>query len=377
MQPLNLAFVGGSINSAVGYTHFVSSAMDGRWQLVAGCFSTNPQVNLETAQAYGVSPERLYATLQELLDKERSRLDAVVILTPTPAHFENVMACMRAGVPVICEKSLATNRAQAEAMLALRDELHAFLAVTYNYTGYPMLRELADRIAKGGLGKILHFVAEMPQEGYVRLDAHGNKPVPQSWRLADRDIPTLHLDLAVHLHQIMHYLTGQRPLQVVSDQNHYGWFAGVVDNASCLCRYTNDVQGLLWFSKSALGYRNGLRVRIYGDRASAEWYQLNPEELSISNIDGSRETVDRTSAVAIANQRRYNRFKAGHPAGFIEAFANLYQDIADALLQYKRSGSWHSGEVFSVELALEGMHFLEAMVASTKSRAWQSVGDAS
>ena len=144
MQPLNLAFVGGSINSAVGYTHFVSSAMDGRWQLVAGCFCTDPQVNLETAQVYGVSPERLYATLQELLDKEKSRLDAVVILTPTPAHFENVMACMRAGVPVICEKSLATNRAQAEAMLALRDELRAFLAVTYNYTGYPMLRELAE-----------------------------------------------------------------------------------------------------------------------------------------------------------------------------------------------------------------------------------------
>jgi predicted dehydrogenase len=312
-----------------------------------------------------------------MLGKEKDRLDAIVVLTPTPAHFEDVMACMRAGIPVICEKALATNRVQARAILNLRDELNAFVAVTYNYSGYPMLRELADRIAKGKLGKILHFMAEMPQEGFVRLDAEGNKPRPQSWRLADRDIPTLHLDLAVHLHQIVHYLIGQKPVEVVSDQNHYGWFAGVVDNASCMCRYTNGVQGQLWFSKSALGHRNGLRIRIYGDQGSAEWYQLNAEELTLSYVDGRREILDRASAAEISNQRRYNRFKAGHPAGFIEAFANLYHDIADALQLYKRTGSWQSSEVFSADLALEGMNFLEAMVSSANSRAWQAVGQES
>ncbi|HYR44110.1 MAG TPA: Gfo/Idh/MocA family oxidoreductase [Terriglobia bacterium] len=376
-EPLKLGFVGGSINSAVGYAHFVSSAMDKRWQLVAGCFSRDPAVNHETAQAYGVEPGRVYVTLDDMLEAERSRLDAVVILTPTPAHFEDVMACMHAGIPVICEKSLAVNRRQARTILNLRDELKAFLAVTYNYSGYPMLRELADRIGRGKLGKILHFAAEMPQEGFVRLDPRGNKPVPQSWRLTDRNIPTLHLDLAVHLHQIMHYLIGQKPVEVVSDQNHYGWFAGVVDNASCLCRYTGDIQGMLWFSKSALGQRNGLRVRIYGDQGAAEWYQLNPEELVLSFIDGRREILDRGSAVEISNQPRYNRFKTGHPAGFIEAFANLYRDIADAVQQYQLSGYWDSSEVFSAELALEGMEFLEAMVSSAKTRTWQSVGDGS
>jgi len=376
-EPLKLGFVGGSINSAVGYAHFVSSAMDKRWQLVAGCFSRDPAVNHETARAYGVERGRVYVTLDDMLEAERSRLDAVVILTPTPAHFEEVMACMRAGIPVICEKSLAINRRQARAIMNLRDELKAFLAVTYNYSGYPMLRELADRIGRGKLGKILHFAAEMPQEGFVRLDPRGNKPVPQSWRLTDRNIPTLHLDLAVHLHQIMHYLIGQKPVEVVSDQNHYGWFAGVVDNASCLCRYTGDIQGMLWFSKSALGQRNGLRVRIYGDQGAAEWYQLNPEELVLSFIDGRREILDRGSAVEISNQPRYNRFKTGHPAGFIEAFANLYRDIADAVQQYRLSGYWDSSEVFSAELALEGMEFLEAMVSSAKTRTWQSVGDGS
>jgi predicted dehydrogenase len=280
-------------------------------------------------------------------------------------------------MPVICEKSLAVSSSQARAILDLRNERNAFLAVTYNYSGYPMLRELAKRIADGKLGKILHFQAEMPQEGFIRVDAQGNKPVPQSWRLSDGDIPTLHLDLAVHLHQIVHYLTGQKPVAVVSDQNHYGWFSGVVDNASCLCRYTGDIQGQFWFSKSALGHRNGLRIRVYGDHGSAEWYQANPEELLLSFMDGRREILDRAAAVEISNQRRYNRFKAGHPAGFVEAFANLYSDIADGLRQYQQTGAWQSSEVFSAELALEGMQFLEAMVASVKTRAWQDVGDAS
>jgi predicted dehydrogenase len=126
-----------------------------------------------------------------------------------------------------------------------------------------------------------------------------------------------------------------------------------------------------------LGYRNGLRIRIYGDKGSAEWHQLNAEELTLSHVDGRRETLDRASTVEVCNQGRYTRFKAGHPAGFIEAFANLYHDIADALQQYQRGGSWRSGEVFSADLALEGMQFMEAMVASAKSRAWQTVGDAS
>jgi predicted dehydrogenase len=371
--PLQLGFIGGSINSAVGYSHFVSSAMDGKWQLVAGSFSTKPELNKETAEVYGVATERVYADWREMLVHEQGKLDAIVILTPTPAHFECVMACMQAGYAVICEKSLAVSSDQAKKMIALRNQLNGFLAVTYNYSGYPMVRELAHIIQQGKLGKILHFQVEMPQEGFIRVDAQGNKPVPQPWRLSDGEIPTLHLDLAVHLHQIIHYLIGQKPIELVSDQNHYGWFSGVVDNASCLCRYSDGIQGQIWFSKSALGHRNGLRIRIYGSEGSAEWIQTNPEELLLSHVDGRREILDRAASVEVTNQRRYNRFKAGHPAGFIEAFANLYSDIAEGLHQFKRDGKWKSKEVFSAELALEGMYFLEAMVASAKTRSWQMV----
>jgi predicted dehydrogenase len=371
--PLLLGFIGGALNSAVGYAHFAASTMDNKWSLVAGCFCGKPELNRQTALRYGVIPKRDYDCWKEMLKKEKGQLDAIVILTPTPLHFEMVIACLNEGYPVICEKALVTNSVDAKKIFEARGFNNGFLAVTYNYSGYPMVRELRHIIQKGVLGKIIHFQAEMPQEGFIRVDAQGNKPAPQPWRLADGSIPTIHLDLAVHLHQVVYYLIGKKPLEVVSDQDSFGWFSKIIDNVACLCRYSDGVKGQMWFSKSALGQRNGLRFRIYGSKASAEWYQLNPEELLISHADGRREILDRASSVEVTNLCRYNRFKAGHPAGFIEAFANLYSDIADGLRQYKTTGQWKSEDVFSVELAFEGLRMLEAMRKSVDTKSWQAV----
>lgn len=370
--PFKLGFIGGSLHSAVGYAHRVACAMDNRWRVEAGCFSRHEEENQATAAAYGVAPGRVYSTWRKLLEKEKARLDAVVVLTPTPTHAEIVSACLRAGIPVICEKSLAADVKEARQILAARDEGRRFLAITYNYSGYPMVRELRNLIHRGVLGKIMHFQAEMPQEGFRRTDAQGNKPVPQPWRLADKTIPTIYLDLGVHVHHVLHYLTGEHPERVVADQRSYGWF-DVMDNVTCLCRYTGGIQGQIWFSKSALGLRNGLRFRIYGSEASAEWFQLNPEEIVLSFMDGRRQILDRAATVEVAQLPRYNRFKAGHPAGFIEAFANLYGDIADALTMYRKTGTWHSDEVFSADLAAEGLAMLSAMVRSTQTGKWQAV----
>jgi len=371
--PLSLGFIGGSLNSAVGYTHFVSCSMDNQWTLDAGCFSVDAQRNQETAWAYGVSPDHVYDHWQDMLREEKGRLDAIVILTPTPSHYEMVMACLNEGFPVICEKTLTTNSADAEKTLEVRNQKKGFLVVIYNYSGYPMVRELRNMIQKGTLGKILHFQTEMPQEGYIRVDANGNKPVPQTWRLTEGQTPMVYLDLGSHLHQLIHYLVGQKPIEVIADQNSYGWFSEVIDNVTCLCRYSKDVQGQMWFSKSALGHRNGLRLRIYGSKASAEWYQACPEELALVYSDGRRVTMDRASSVEVANMQRYNRFKAGHPAGFIEAFSNLYSDIADCLRQYRTTGQWKSEEVFGAELAVEGLKMVEAMNKSAYKKVWQVV----
>lgn len=367
-----LGFIGGAFCSAVGYAHKAACAMDNRWTLTAGCFSPIESENAETVAAYGIDPARAYTDWRAFLDKEKDALDAVAVITPTPTHPEIVTACLRAGVPVLCEKALATTSAEARTILDARDETNGFLAVTYNYTGYPMVRELRDLIRRGGLGRLIHFQAEMPQEGFIRTDGQGHKPAPQGWRLRDGAIPTIHLDLGVHVHHLLHYLTGEHPEAVVADQRSYGWF-DVMDNVTCLCRYTGNIQGQLWYSKSALGHRNGLRLRVYGTEASAEWHQFTPEDVLLSFKDGRRQILDRGATVHVTHQRRYNRFKAGHPAGYIEAFANLYTDIADALAMYKANGTWEHDEVFSADVAAEGLRVLEAIVASAQTNGWAPV----
>ena len=142
---------------------------------------------------------------------------------------------------------------------------------------------------------------------------------------------------------------------------------------TCLCRYSDDIRGQMWFGKAALGARNGLRLRLYGSEGSAEWLQTDPEVLVLSRADGRREILDRGGLTEVAGAARYERFKAGHPAGFIEAFANLYSDIADALDRHGATGERSGDEVFGADLAAEGLRFLEAMHRSAQRHAWVEV----
>lgn len=369
-----LGFIGGGVNSAVGTTHFIAAQMDGRFKVESGCFSRHPDVNAETADHWGIAQDRRYSTDDEFLAGERGRLDAVVVLTPTPDHVELVVQALRRGYPVICEKSLASSSADALLINQAQQETGGFLAVTYNYTGYPMLRELKRIIQHGDLGRIEQIHVEMPQEGYARLNREGGPMVPQEWRLRDQKIPTISLDLGVHVHHIIDFLTGEKPLELVAMQSTQGRFRQVIDNTMCIARYTNGLDCSIWFSKAALGYRNGLRVRVFGDQGSAEWYQMDPEFLIFNDNKGHKTILERASVdVVLAHELRYNRFKSGHPAGFLEAFGNHYWDIADDLQSYLATGKQSSEYSFTTQHALEGLLMLEAMAQSSKDHSWKSV----
>jgi predicted dehydrogenase len=370
---INVALLGGGNNSAVGSVHKVALEMDKRFRIHAGCFSRNPDVNQSTAEQYDV--DNFYTSIDELLMKEANHLDAIVILTPTPQHKDHVIQCLEANLPVICEKALATSSHEAmEIQKALHQEKR-FLAVTFNYTGYPMLRELKDLIERGQLGKIEQLHIEMPQEGFSRLNAEGDPIIPQDWRLRDGSLPTISLDLGVHIHHLIDYLTGEKPEEVMAVQNSFGSFKNIIDNVACIAKYSNDVLCNIWFSKVALGHRNGLKVRVYGTKGAAEWMQMTPEELLLSDNKGRRTILDRANVDAnITTQARYNRFKAGHPAGFIEAFANHYFDIADALESFQHSGIQPNHEhVFGLEKAKEGLIMLEAISTAAVNKEWTTV----
>ncbi|WPD24888.1 MAG: Gfo/Idh/MocA family oxidoreductase [Candidatus Electrothrix scaldis] len=370
-QPFSLGFIGGGLNSAIGLTHRIAVEMDRRFALKAGCFSTHQSVNHQTGHTWGVEKHRIYDDWLTLISEEQNRLDAIVILTPIPSHANIAIQVMKAGYPVISEKALASSSADAEKIRAAVEEQNAFLAVTYNYSGYPMLRELKMMIKKGALGKIFQIHAEMPQEGFIRLYKDQKNAPPQAWRLDDPEtLSTVSLDLCAHLHHIIFFLTGNRPIELAAMQDSFGTFQQVCDNGMCLARYTNEMVCQLWYSKCALGHRNGLRIRVYGTQGSAEWYQMDPEHLRYVNIMGQVSTFDRTNVLA---QVRYNRFKAGHPAGFIEAFANMYYDIADSLLEFQKTGRYASSWNLGVDIAKEGLHMLEAISRSAQRKTWEKI----
>ncbi len=369
-----VALVGGGINSAVGSAHYSAINLSGSFEIVAGNFSQDRKINAATAQAYSVSRSRNYCSLDELIQNEKECIDVVVVLTPTNIHASQVIQLIENGIPVICEKALACSVQEVVDIQKVLKTKNGFLVVTYNYLGYPMIRELKHMIANDRLGKLRHIQIEMPQEGFIRSDKHGKPVVPQKWRLEDGVIPTLSLDLGVHLHMFIQYLTEEQPLAVVARSESIGHFSQIIDNVNCILEYTNGLTCNMWYSKIATGNRNGMKIRFYGEKGSAEWVQEIPEILHIACTNGKRCTIDRgCDDVHICNQSRYTRFKVGHPAGFIEAYANYYHDIASALAIYKKTGEMVFDNCFGAEEALVGMKLFEAVEKSCISRSWKTV----
>lgn len=249
-----------------------------------------------------------------------------------------------------------------------------FLCSAFDQASVDLLEELdirGDIIRQGNIGPVQQIHIEMPQEGYLRRDKDGNSLKPQPWRQQDYSIPTIYLDLGVHLHHLVHFLTGSAPSSVLATQKTFGNMTNVVDNAQCLVKYQNGMDVTMWVSKSAIGYCNGLKIRIFGKNGSAEWYQENPDELALAFADGTRSLIDRGNVIHEASLPRYQRFKAGHPTGFLGAFANLYGDIAETLNNDGEKKRIDSDFVFGIEHAIEGLLLFDAAKKSASAQSWK------
>ncbi|MBQ4846342.1 Gfo/Idh/MocA family oxidoreductase [Pseudoalteromonas sp. MMG005] len=370
---LKLAFIGGGNTSAVGYVHFCAAHMDNKFQVVAGAFCRTQENNLATGAQWEISPDRVYLNWQEMVQKERNNVDAFVVLTPTPHHLEVLKFLFSQQLPVICEKAMVCEPKEIEALQPFYNE-EQFLAVTFNYSGYAMVRELKHLIGRGKLGDIQKIHLEMPQEGFRRPpDIAGKAASPQAWRLQDGDVPTICLDLGVHLHHLASFLIEEEPSQTVAEFSNHSQYENIIDDVHMLLKYPSGIKGSMWMSKTAIGHRNGLQVRVYGDKGSAKWFQLNPDELELNYNDGRREILDRAGQCEYADQFRYNRMKPGHPTGFVEAFANLYSDIADNLRCYQSGDMQTSPYVFGLEHANDGLKLFSAAKRSSISQKWEPV----
>lgn len=375
-KSLSLGFIGGGASSAIGQTHFGASRLDGRWRLNAGAFSRNIETNHKTSEMWHVSEERVYKTWQRFIAAEKDKLDAVVVLTPTPVHSEIVCALLNERVPVICEKPLASSLEEAKLIREAFQNTQNFLAVIYNYSGYPMVRELRELIRQGNLGQLHKFHFEMPQEVFLRVPGiAGRSALPHSWRLEDGVIPTICLDLGVHLHHLAVFLTGEEPVRTMAEFSNHSKYSGLVDDVMMWIEYQDGMKGSFWMSKTALGHRNGLKLSVFGEKGSAEWCHAKPEQLMVSDTTGTITRVDRGSETLICGEPRYNRYRSGHPSGFVEAFANLYSDIADALIAYRETGSYETPYVFGLDHSVDGLRLFTSAQMSNNERIWKEIRD--
>jgi len=360
MKKYKLAFIGGSKYSIAGLPHYIASQMDNRFEVVAGVFSSKAEINNEMKSAWNVNA---YNDYKEMLDEEE--IDIVAVLTPTPLHYEALVYLLGKNIPVICEKPLVSSLDDAIKLEQLAKD--KFLVVTNNYSGYPMIRELRERIENGELGDIINIKLEMPQETFLRPPK--SVKYPQPWRLKDDYIPMICLDLGTHLHHLAYFLIGEEPTEVIG---HFSTFSSydVIDDVKMLLNYENNKKASLWVSKSALGHRNGLSIEVYGTKGSAVWVQEKAEELKLSFSDGEKKTIDRGNDCLIANEGRYNRMTSGHPAGFIEAFANLYLDIATLFDDYNNGKKLNSKYVFGIEHAKNGLKLFHKAKESYERKEW-------
>jgi len=357
---LKLGFIGGGVGSIAGYPHFIASQMDGRFEVVAGVFSSDKERNYNTASIFKV---KCYDAVDSMLQSES--FDAVVILTPTPKHFEDIKMLSQIDMPIICEKPLVSS--YKDALMVQDISKDNFLTVTYNYSGYPMIRELKNIIKNNKLGDIINIDLKMPQESFLRPPK--SHLYPQKWRLKDGDIPMISLDLGVHLQHLAFFLTEMEPIKIFSTMKSFSKY-NVVDDIDIFLKYKKNMTGKIWISKVALGERNGLSVSVYGTNGRATWVQENSEILNIAYKDGSRIVLDRGGNCPIANQKRYNRMTPGHPSGFIEAFANLYYDIADCLDEWKLHREFKNPYVHSIDHSVNGLSMLHKAGISNITGQW-------
>ena len=361
MKKIKLGVIGGGINSAVGYAHFSAVNLDSKFAYHKGFFSRDTKTNIESAEKYKIKNENLFSSLDDLINSD-SDIDSWLILTPTPTHFEILKKLKATSKPVICEKALCSNLNEAEEISKIYNSKDLF--VIFNYTGYPMVREARDMIKSGVLGELVSINMEMPQSGFIKRNSIGKIPMPQDWRLQDDEIATISLDLGVHLHSLLSFICDLQPKELFANSNSFGLNKTIIDNVIVSMSFEGGAIGNFWYSKTALGYLNGLKFRIFGTKGSIEWIQETPDFLKFSNENGVTSIINLSNNQLLsANKLIYNRFKAGHPTGFIEALANYYISIYSKLIELN-----DDNYLLSIKEVQQGMKLMHSIQQSINQK---------
>ncbi|WP_334162841.1 Gfo/Idh/MocA family protein [Phenylobacterium sp.] len=370
--PISLAMVGGGPGAFIGPVHRMAAELDGRLKLVAGAFSSDPARSAAAGSAWGA---RSYPDWREMIAAEAGRADgarAVAVVTPNHLHYAVSAAALEAGLHVMSDKPATLNLAEAQALAGTVASSGRVYALTYVYTGYPMVREAREIVRRGDLGAVRKVVAEYPQGWLSRpLEREGSKQA--AWRVDPALAGAGCIgDIGVHAFNLAEFVSGERVARLCADVSTVVEGRGLDDDCNVLLRFANGARGVLIASQISAGARNGLRLQVYGEKGGLSWSHERPNELVIDWLDGPSQTLHAAAGYLGPLALASTRIPTGHPEGFVEAFANLYRDFADAIA----AGRADPDPVPGIGEGVRGMAFVETAVAAS-GQGWTDLKGAS
>jgi len=377
-RKLRMGMVGGGRGAFIGQVHRMAATMDGNIELVAGAFSSDPEKSKLSGADLFLDPQRVYASYADMAQAESAlpidrRIDFVSIVTRNDTHCEIAQHFLDAGIHVLCEKPLAYDLTQARLLAARVKESGLLFGLTHNYTGYPMVKEARAFVRDGRLGKLLKVVVEYPQGYAISALQDQTDETVSNWRMDPAVSGTSNCigDIGSHAHNLVGYITGLEIEELAADLTTFIPGCSLDDDGSMLVRYSDGVKGILYASQISTGEENHLNIRIYGTKASLEWHQEHPNELIMKFADQPRQIHRRGNVYNGAACKKYTRLPFGHPEAFIEAFANLYQGFAEAVVDRIEGKSASDYDFPTIDDGVCGMAFIDAAVRSSQNNsAW-------
>ena len=374
---LRMGMIGGGAGAFIGPVHRMAAELDGQIELVCGAFASTPERSRTSGQQlYGLPAQRCYADYAEMLSAEQhlpatERMHFVSIVTPNHLHCAMASAALEAGFAVVCDKPLAVSTAEAQALLALSKRCDLPVLVTFNYTGYPMVREAQAQLAAGTLGPVRRVVVEYLQ-GWL-AGAADNKQA--SWRLDPNQAGRAGAlgDIGSHCLNLVEFVLGESIAAVAGELHHFGPGRVLDDDAQLRLRFAQGARGSVLLSQVATGEENNLTLRIYGERGALHWAQQSPNSLRLQLADQPMAVLRTGGPGLSAAANAASRLPAGHPEGYLEGFATLYREFAGS---FDNSGSWRplAPNLPDAASGLRGMQLIEAALRSDANNGqWESV----
>ncbi|WP_236672159.1 Gfo/Idh/MocA family protein [Croceicoccus sp. YJ47] len=371
MTRLKMGMVGGGPGAFIGPVHRIAAELDREIELVAGAFSSDAGRSREAAETYGIDPARGYPDLETMLAAEKARddgIDFVSIVTPNHNHLPSARAALRAGIPVMSDKPMTATLAEARELAETVRDAGLPYGLTFTYTGYPLVREMRERIAAGALGALRKVVVEYPQ-GWLAGEATGKQA---EWRVDPEKAGAGGCigDIGVHAFNLAEFVTGRAVTEVLPDLGAVVPGRMLDDDCTVLLRLEGGMRGVLLASQIEVGELNGLRIRVYGETGGMVWHQETPNSVLFHKLDGTTQLLRAGDPTLGAEATRLTRIPGGHPEGYLESFANLYRDFATIL----RGGE--APFLPGLEDGLRSMQFIDTCVRANGAGAgWAKLTD--